>query len=174
MYYLDYETLKETTISKLWDAVNNASDSDWHRDRADVEWRICIPKSIFAEDPKTSALIEKFVNPNRVFIQRLEAKTSYAWHIDYPRKASLSVCLNCFDNSYTLFGEKSNKSLGPNHIPNLDPLFYTPRSMYLFSGNKWHTGINLSDETRYLISITLTEPTSINDAIEFLKTQFPE
>jgi len=173
MYFKEFETLTQQTMDSLWSMLNDASPDDWYRIVNHVEWALRIPASIFNDNPKTKMLIDNFVEPERLYIQRLEPNTSYHWHRDYDRNASMSVLLNCFDNSYTLFGDKNNKSLGPGHIPNIKPLKYKPNSMYLFNGSEWHTGFNFSNEMRYLVSISFTRPFTMNDAIKFLDSNFP-
>lgn len=173
MYFKEFETLTQPTIDSLWSMIHNASPDDWYRVVSHIEWTLRIPASIFNDNPKTKMLIDNFVEPERLYIQRLEPNTSYHWHRDYDRDASMSVLLNCFDNSYTLFGDKNNKSLGPGHIPNIKLLNYKPNAMYLFNGTEWHTGFNFTNEMRYLISISFTRPFSMNDAIKFLDSHFP-
>ena len=170
MLFQEYETCTNETISKLWTLINNSKPEDWWRENEAVEWRIRIPVVTFNGNPKTEALINKFVDPSRMYIQRLEPRTSYNWHLDYSRNASLTLCLNQFENSFTLFSEE--RSI--NHFRELRPLYYKPNSMYLFSGSNWHCGINYSNETRYLISVSLTRPTTIDDALNFLKQNFSE
>jgi len=170
MYYYEYETLSQNTMKKLWDIINNASPEDWWREANHVEWKLSVPYDTFVEDPKTQALITKFVEPTRLYIQRLEPKTCYNWHIDYARYTSITMGMNVFEDSMTLFG-------GPReygHIPNLDPLYYTPDSVYLIDGSLLHCGLNLSNQTRYLLSLSLTPPTTMQIAIGFLKEQFPK
>ena len=166
--FQEYEICTEETISRLWTLINNSKPEDWWRESQTVEWRIRIPPSTFNGNSKTEALITKFVEPPRMYIQRLEPRTSYNWHLDYNRYASLSVCLNQTENSLTLFAERKEA----NHFCEIRPLYYKPNTMYLFNGSKWHCGINYSDETRYLISISLTRPTTIDAAENFLKQNF--
>lgn len=164
MLFYEYETCTDNTISKLWDLINNAKSEDWWRENNSVEYRINITPNVFEGNPKTQALINEFVLPHRMFIQRLEPRTSYNWHTDYARNASLTLCLNQTENSLTLFAERREV----NHFCELRPLYYKPNTMYLFNGSRWHCGINYSDETRYLISISLTQPATIDTAINFI------
>ena len=168
--FQEYETCPDETISKLWALINNSRPEDWWRENETVEWRIRIPPETFDGNPKTNALINKFVESSRMYIQRLEPRTSYNWHLDYIRNASLTLCLNQHSNSLTLFAERKEV----NHFCELRPLYYKPNTMYLFNGSKWHCGINYSDETRYLISVSLTRPATIDDASNFLKQNFSE
>ena len=168
MFYYDYETICQSTMQKIWNIINNSKSSDWWRENPTVEWKISLPYDIFEDDPKSKRLVQEFVEPNRLYIQKLEPKTSYFWHIDYARYTSITMGLNEFENSYTLFG-------GPregNHIPNLDPLRYKPNHAYLTDGSKLHCGVNLSNQTRYLLSVSLTKPANLKSTIEFLKTNF--
>jgi hypothetical protein len=168
MLFEEYEICNEETISKLWNLINNSTPQDWWRESDLVEWRISIPPDTFDKDIKTTALINKFVAPNRMFIQRLEPRTSYNWHMDYERNSSLTMCLNQFDSSLTLFSENRENQ----HFCELKPLYYKPSTMYLFNGSEWHCGINYSNEIRYLVSISMTRPTTIVDAQNFLKNTF--
>jgi hypothetical protein len=173
MYFKEFEILTQPTMDSLWSVVNNASPTDWYRVVSHLEWTLRIPASIFDDNPRTKMLIDNFVEPDRLYIQRLEPNTSYYWHRDYDRNVAMTLGLNCFSDSYTLFGERLNFSLGPGHIPNIKPLKYNPNTMYLFNSAMWHTGINLSNEMRYLVSISFTKPFSMNDAIKFLDEHPP-
>jgi hypothetical protein len=168
MLFYEYENCSNETISKLWDLINNSNPEDWWRENNTVEYRINLTADVFDGNPKTQALINEFVQPHRMFIQRLEPRTSYNWHIDYARNASLTLCLNQTENSQTLFAERREV----NHFYDIKPLYYKPNTMYLFNGSKWHCGINYSDETRYLISVSLTRPATIDSAIDFLNQNF--
>jgi hypothetical protein len=163
--FQEYETCTEETINKLWALINNSRPEDWWRENKSVEWRIRIPPETFKGNLKTEALIDKFVEPPRMYIQRLEPRTSYNWHQDYARNASISISLNQFNNSLTLFAERREV----NHFCEISPLYYKFGTMYLFNGSKWHCGINYSEETRYLISVSLTRPATIDNALDFLK-----
>jgi hypothetical protein len=165
MLFYEYEICTNETISKLWEVINNTTPDQWTRPPDNkIEYRIRITADVFNGNPKTQALIKKFVEPHRLFIQRLEPRTSYNWHLDWARNASLTLCLNQTETSLTLFAERKEE----NHFCELRPLYYKSNTMYLFNGSRWHCGINYSDETRYLISISLTRPATIDSAIDFL------
>ena len=78
------------------------------------------------------------------------------------------MCLNVFDKSYTIWGDPRLQ----NHIHNLYVLYYKPNHAYLIDGSKLHTGFNLSDETRYLLSVSLTKPATLSSTLEFIQKTF--
>ena len=170
MYHYAYEKFSPITMQRIWDIINSAKPEDWWRENNLVEWRISLPHDIFSEDPKTNAIVQEFVKPGRLYVQRLEPKTSYFWHRDYARDTSITMGMNVFEKSFTLFG-------GPmqyKHIHDLEPLYYEPDTAYLIAGNKLHCGINLSDEMRYLLSVSISQPATMESMIEWLKEKFPE
>lgn len=165
MFYFDYETIGNQTMERIWNIINSASPSDWWRENNYVEWRISLPYDIFDHEKISGALIKNFVEPRRLYIQRLEPKTSYNWHADYARFTSITMGLNVFEKSYTVFSEPREY----NHFCNLDVLYYRPNHAYLIDGTKLHTGFNLSDETRYLLSVSLSKPATLQSTIKFIR-----
>lgn len=170
MYYLKLETCTDNTISQLWDILNNAKPDDWWRENNFVEWRVNASPSIFANDIQTKYILDTCVESRRCYIQRLEPNSCFNWHTDYNRDASLTMCLNVYDRSYTLFGQEVQGT----HIRDLHPLYYQKNTMYLIDGTKPHCGINLSTETRYLVSMSLTRPYTLPVVLRSLKEKFPE
>jgi hypothetical protein len=169
MFYYLYEFASEKTIQRIWDIINNAKPEDWWREKMGVEWRLSLPHNIFENDYKTNILIQKFVEPHRLYVQRLEAHTSYDWHTDYARDTSITLCLNELIRSMTIFSEhKSIKS--PTHWPNIMPLRYQKNGLYLIDGSKPHTGINFSDNIRYLVSVSLSRRMNLGKAVRYLNT----
>jgi hypothetical protein len=164
MYFTEIESCSTTTMQKLWDVINNASDNDWWRKEIKHEWRLSITPDIFDTCPKTKAILNKFVEPHRLYIQRLEPHTCYNWHIDYNRNTSLTLCMNVFENSFSIFGAPKVGF----HIPDIVPLHYKPNMMYLIDGSQLHTGLNFSDETRYLVSMSVTRPTNMKMVLFYL------
>jgi hypothetical protein len=170
MYYKEIETCSDETIKNLWNALNNAKADDWWRENNNVEWRISITPDMFINDPQTTHVLNKFVEPRRCYIQRLESNTCYNWHSDYDRDCSLTMCLNVYDKSYTLFAQPPQG----NHIRDMHPLNYNTNAMYLIDGSKPHCGFNFSNETRYLVSISVTKPYTLPIVLTSLKNQFPD
>ena len=90
MFYYSYEIICESTIKKIWNIVDNASSSDWWRENNYVEWRVSLPHNIFEDDNISNRLVQEFVEPSRLYVQRLEPKTCYNWHADYNRFTSIT------------------------------------------------------------------------------------
>jgi hypothetical protein len=170
MYYKNLEVCSDETINSLWQLINNAKTDDWWRISNKVEWRISISPDIFAKDIQTKTLLDEFVEVDRCYIQRLEPNTCYNWHTDYARDTSLTMCLNVYDKSFTVFGQPAQGY----HIRDMHPLYYKKNTMYLIDGTMPHCGMNFSNETRYLVSMSLSIPTTFIKTLVFLKGKFPE
>jgi len=168
MYYKEIEVCSDETISNLWQLINNAKTDDWWRISTKVEWRISISPDLFASDIHTKAIIDEFVTPDRCYIQRLEPNSCYNWHTDYARDTSLTMCLNVYDKSFTIFGQPAQGY----HIRDMHPLYYKKNTMYLIDGTMPHCGLNFSNETRYLVSMSLSNPMTFIKALGFLKAKF--
>lgn len=167
MFWYLYETISKNTIERIWQIVNEASPEDWWRENRNVEWRVSLPHDIFSEDPKTNLLVQNFVQPDRLYVQKLEPKASYGWHTDYARDTSITMCLNELEKSFTVWAAKKTQE-NPNHYFNVQPLYYIENGAYLIDGSEPHTGFNFSNNTRYLVSVSLTRPMNLAKAIEFL------
>jgi hypothetical protein len=168
MYYKDLEVCSDETINSLWQAINNAKTDDWWRVSVKHEWRISISPDIFANDAITKAVMDEFVEPDRCYIQRLEPNTCYNWHTDYNRFTSLTMCLNVYDKSFSVFGQPAQGF----HIRDMHPLYYKKNTMYLIDGTKPHCGLNFSNETRYLVSMSVSAPATFIKTLGFLKDKF--
>lgn len=170
MYYLKMEICSDETVNKLWEFINNAKTDDWWRDDGNLEWRLRIPSEIFDNTIQIKWILSKFVGPYRCYVQRLEPNTCYNWHTDSNRNASLSMCLNVYDKSFTVFGQPAQGY----HIRDMHPLYYNKNTMYLVDGAKPHCGLNFSNETRYLVSISITRPITFAIMFKLLRQQFPD
>lgn len=158
------EVCKPETRALLLSKARSAAPSDWWRENATVEWRIRTCPEDFAGNPVVEAVLQEFVNPQRMYIQRLGPQTSYMWHSDYVRDASLNMGLNAFGDSYTLYGERED-----SHYKNLTPLRYQPDTLYCCNGAHPHCGINFTDEVRYLVSISVDRPARVEDVLAFVE-----
>ncbi len=171
MFFYPFETIQQTTMTKIWNIVNTAKPEDWWRENNKVEWRLSLPYDTFVDDPKSNCLIQRFVSPHRLYVQRLEPRTSYNWHLDYARTVSICMCLNELKDSFTLFANKQTDN-DPFHWFNLEPLYYEENTVYLIDGQLPHTGINLSYNTRYLVSISLNGYVTLSSIIKYLNQKF--
>lgn len=75
--------------------------------------------------------------------------------------------MNVFKESFTLF----KKSSYLNHF-NIDILYYKPNYAYIVDVSKVHCGVNLSNETRYLLSVSLTRPVTVESTVEYINKNF--
>lgn len=157
------ELISPSLADSLYKRAANAAESDWWREKNTVQWRISLESDTFKDYPLTQEIIDRFGDGERIFIQRLEAKTNYVWHVDYLRDAALNIGLNVFEQSLTMYGrlERSN-------FKELDPLYYAPRTVYLIDTSKPHCGLNFSDEDRYLVSISVVRPHTFRDVLQFV------
>jgi hypothetical protein len=54
----------------------------------------------------------------------------------------------------------------------MHPLYYKKNTMYLIDGTMPHCGLNFSNDTRYLVSMSLSNPMTFIKALGFLKAKF--
>lgn len=98
---------------------------------------------------------------------RFNPMSLYDWHTDIQRQCGINFLIQPVSNALTLFryAELSNHTL----MYHLDQLQYVPRMPVLFNTTVEHCVINLSNETRYILSVTFKRTITIYHVREFLK-----
>ena len=91
--------------------------------------------------------INAIAEVDRVVVLSMPAYSTYNWHTDDHRNATVNLLINNHDNSHCLFGEP----LDENRSSFLE-LKYKPNTFYLFNTKRQHMVINRG-ERRYMMSL---------------------
>jgi len=110
-----------------------------------------VPMNILEADPLVVALSKRFTIKPGIF--KMDPKNYYAFHVDASRHVAVNMMLEG-PNSYTMFGEKTASV----EVTKVEQLAYEDSSYYIFNTSKPHSVLNLSDNTRYLLTIGIINP----------------
>lgn len=82
----------------------------------------------------------------------MDPKNYYAFHVDASRHVAVNMMLEGPD-SHTMFGEKTASA----EVTKIEQLMYEDSSYYIFNTSKPHAVLNLSDNTRYLLTVGIID-----------------
>jgi hypothetical protein len=82
----------------------------------------------------------------------MDPKNYYGFHVDALRHVAVNMMLEGSD-SYTMFGEKTASA----EVTKIEQLMYEDSSYYIFNTSKPHAVLNLSDNTRYLLTVGIID-----------------
>ena len=119
-------------------------------------------KSLIEKIPSIK-LINKIVNIDRIVILSMPEMSSYNWHIDDHRNATLNLLINNHKTSYCMFGRPIDYS--KHKIVRLD---YEPLHFYLFNTKMEHMVVNHGPQ-RYMLSMQFGSPLKFNEIQEEIK-----
>jgi hypothetical protein len=109
-----------------------------------------VPMHILENDPLVVALSKRFTFKPGIF--KMDPKNYYAFHVDASRHVAVNMMLEGPD-SYTMFGEKTASA----EVTKIEQLMYEDSSYYIFNTSKPHAVLNLSDNTRYLLTVGIID-----------------
>ena len=93
--------------------------------------------------------INSIAEVDRIVILSMPAMSTYNWHVDDHRNATVNLLINNHKNSTCLFGVRLD---GYKH--SIIELNYEPKAFYLFNTKIEHMVINRGPE-RYILSLQL-------------------
>ncbi len=166
-HFVPIDRCSDAVTQSLLRAVADAKETDWGGSLT-VQRRIAVPKGAFDSCPKIAFVIDKFVKPHRMYIQRLAPHTFYNWHKDDQRTAALVMALNITPDSYTLFGEDPVDTF----ISSLEKLDYEANTMYVMNAARLHGGVNLTNDFRYLVNLSISAPFHMPAVLKSLSEKF--
>ena len=102
-------------------------------------------------------LINNIVNIDRIIILSMPERSSYDWHVDDHRNATLNLLINNHGSSYCMFGKPIDYA--KHKIVRLD---YEPLHFYLFNTKIDHMVVNHGPQ-RYMLSMQFTSPLKFDD-----------
>lgn len=99
---------------------------------------------------------------------KFDPHSLYDWHTDTQRQCSINFLIRPVSNALTLF-KYAEVTKEHSLIYHLDECKYTPRVPVLFNSSVNHCVINLSDETRYLLTVNFGRSVTFYHVREFLQ-----
>ena len=98
---------------------------------------------------------------------KFDPRSLYDWHTDSQRQCSINVLIRPVVNALTLF-KYAEMTKEHSLIYHLDECEYVPRVPVLFNSSVHHCVINLSNETRYLLTISFERTVTFYHVRDFL------
>lgn len=125
--------------------------------------RIIFGQSSFAETNFCQDLQKEFGELSTKFFY-FNPWSLYDWHADIDRKCSINFSLDDYPGSHTLFRQKVDSLNG-----SVVELHYKPRRPVILNTEIEHSVINLSDNPRYVLSVTIHDKNiTFNQMVDFL------
>jgi hypothetical protein len=128
------------------------------KNRVDNNWLLLrgfnvtpVPMPLLLTDPLVLALSEKYTLKPGIF--KMNPMNYYAFHTDASRNVAINMLLEGPD-SYTMFGEPTESA----EVTKVNQLVYEDSSYYIFDTSCPHSVLNLSKNTRYLLTIGIATP----------------
>ena len=103
--------------------------------------------------------INTIATVDRIVVLSMPAFSTYNWHIDDHRSATVNLLINNYENSHCLFGE----SIDENRSAFIE-LKYKPKTFYLFNTKKKHMVIN-NGQRRYILSLQFNTRLDYSDIL---------
>jgi hypothetical protein len=134
---------------ELLEAVQKSVPEDWMLLRGFNV--MAAPMHILKKDPLVQKLATSFAIKPGIF--KMDPVNYYAFHTDASRNVAINLLLEGPD-SYTMFGEQTSSI----EVMKVEQLIYDDSCYYVFNTANPHSVLNLSKNTRYLLTIGITTP----------------
>ena len=108
-------------------------------------------RKLLLTDPLIVALSNRFTIKPGMF--KMNPRSYYNFHVDSTRNVAINMLLEGPD-SYTMFG-KQTESIEVTNVT--DQLIYEDSAYYIFNTASPHSVLNLSQNTRYLLTIGIPD-----------------
>lgn len=136
--------------------VEAASDELWVTPEPHRPTHLELPLSLFAEDAVLVETIEHYDVAHRIKAFKFAPRTSYDWHCDgNARTTAINLQLNAFGTSGVLYGKDLP---GAQTHTEVQLLAHERDCYYLVDLQTPHMVVNLSDVTRYVVTVGMTVP----------------
>lgn len=112
--------------------------------------------------------VNKVTKIDRIAVVSMPPMTTYNWHVDEHRSATVNMLLNNHDDSICLFGKQID---GSKH--SIVELVYKPKIFYLFNTSVDHMVINRGAE-RFMLSLQFEKQKKYEDLREVLMTDIKQ
>lgn len=109
------------------------------------------PIALLLTDPLIFALSKQYSIKPGIF--KMDPMNFYTFHTDASRNVAINMMLEGPD-SYTMFGEQTHSI----EVTKVEQLVYEDSAYYVFNTASPHAVLNLSKNTRYLLTIGITTP----------------
>lgn len=122
------------------------ADDQWFEH---LDFKVMLLSNELINKIPTIKKINSIAEVDRIVILSMPAMSTYNWHVDDHRNATVNLLMNNHKNSMCLFGARLD---GYKH--SFVELNYEPRGFYLFNTKIEHMVINRGPE-RYILSLQL-------------------
>ena len=109
------------------------------------------PIALLLTDPLIFALSKQYSIKPGIF--KMDPMNFYTFHTDASTNVAINMMLEGPD-SYTMFGEQTHSI----EVTKVEQLVYEDSAYYVFNTASPHAVLNLSKNTRYLLTIGITTP----------------
>lgn len=162
-FYPTAITVSDKLISRAVDKINAAQEEDW---KIVLQMTLIqLPLEFFNEDPELYDIIKILGAEGRIAVYKTPPNTSYFWHKDSTRNASINILLSGYD-SMTLYAKSPSNGM----MSDLTILPYKEKKVFLLNTQELHTVMNFS-ETRYILSVGIPRPTTFEEAKQLISSK---
>jgi hypothetical protein len=145
---------KSACREEVLEYVQAASSELWVTPEPHRPTHLELPLSLFAKDKVFTDVIKRFDVGHRIKAFQFAPHTSYDWHCDgNSRTTAINLQLNAFGTSGVLYGQ--DKPGAQTHTE-VRLLAHERDSYYLVDLQTPHMVVNLSDTTRYVVTVGFT------------------
>jgi len=152
-YFLELGSSSESII-ELVDESRLSDQSQWF---SHLGFDVMLLSNELIERIPIIREINAIAKVDRVVVLSMPTYSTYNWHTDDHRNATVNLLINNHDNSHCLFGEP----LDENRSSFLE-LKYKPNTFYLFNTKRQHMVINRG-ERRYMMSLQFNSELGYTD-----------
>lgn len=150
-------------INKVRNYIKNSSEEDWKQVLQMT--LLLLPKEMFESEPALMKIIKRFGSEKRLAVYKTVPNSSYHWHRDFSRLASLNILIEGYD-SLCMFAKDPVNGM----MHDLKTLVYEPSNVHLLNVSQLHTVINF-DNVRYLLSIGIPMPTTFEEVRTYVQQE---
>jgi hypothetical protein len=124
------------------------------------DFKVMLLDNLLIERVPVFKMVNKVIKIDRIAVVSMPPMSTYNWHVDERRSATVNMLLNNHDDSICLFGKQID---GSKH--SIVELFYKPNTFYLFNTSVDHMVINRGTE-RFMLSLQFEKQKKYEDLRE--------
>ena len=153
---------------KIQDLVTDEQINDASQWFNHFDFKVMLLDNSLIEHVPVFEKVNKVTKIDRIAVVSMPPMTTYNWHVDEHRSATVNMLLNNHDDSICLFGKQID---GSKH--SIVELFYKPNTFYLFNTSVDHMVINRGAE-RFMLSLQFEKQKKYEDLREVLMTDIKQ
>jgi hypothetical protein len=156
---MSYAKLLKPSVSvpRIIERITEANETnEWVKIHDKIQSAIELDVSLFEQDSDLMSIITFLGSEKRIRVLRTLPWTTYDWHKDSGvRYSAINLLVTGHNTSLTLFGTSHSDKLEHRDVERVQ---YEENSFYLINLQREHMVLNLSDETRYAVTIGFSLP----------------